>query len=118
MSKLGLRLGVLVTSVAPLVGCATQQAQQQQQQGFDWTIIAFMAVIFAVFYFLMIRPQRRRQKQHQEMMQQLKRGNRVVTASGIYGEIDALDEDSVLLKVESGAIIRMARNSVVGIRQR
>ncbi len=119
MLKLGLVMGLLITLVALLGGCLPgQQAPQQQQGGFDWTVIVFLVVIFAVFYFLMIRPQRKRQKEHQQLTQGLKRGDRVITAGGIYGEIDVLDEESVVLKIESGGRIRVARSSILGVRQR
>lgn len=117
MSKLALVVGALAV-LAILAGCIPGQQPAQQQGGFDWTLILMMAAIFGVFYFLMIRPQRKRQKQHTEMMQQLKRGDRVITAGGLYGDIDAIDEDTILLKVESGATLRIARNAVVGIRQK
>ncbi len=116
--KLGPMVALLIAVLAVLGGCLPgQQAPAQQQGGFDWTVIVFLVVIFGVFYFLMIRPQRKRQKDHQQLMQGLKRGDQVVTAGGIYGQIDAMDEESVVLKVESGATIRVARNSVLGVRQ-
>ncbi len=120
MLKLGLLVGALVALLAFLVGCVPSQQPPQQPQGwFDqYGTIIFLVLIFGVFYLLMIRPQRKRQKQHQQMMQELKRGDKVITAGGIYGQIDSMDEESVLLKVESGATIRVSRSSVVGVRQR
>jgi len=60
----------------------------------------------------MIRPQRKRQKEHETMMQGLQKGDRVVTAGGIYGTIESLSEDSVVIKVEGGTTLRVARGSV------
>jgi len=71
-----------------------------------------------VFYFLIIRPQRKQQKKHQELMIELKRGDKVVTTGGIYGVIESLSDDSIVLKIESGATIRVARNSVSGKREK
>ncbi len=116
MLNSGLMVGLLVTLLAFVGGCAQQP--EQQQGGFDYTIIIFLVLIFAVFYFLMIRPQRKRQKEHEQMTQQLKRGDRVITAGGIYGQIESISEDSMVLKVESGATIRVARGSVAGVRER
>ncbi|OGO44097.1 MAG: preprotein translocase subunit YajC [Chloroflexi bacterium RBG_16_60_22] len=76
-------------------------------------MIIFLVVIFGLFYLLMIRPQRRRQKQHETLMRELQKGDRVMTAGGIYGTIDSLAEDSVVIKVESGTTLRVARGSVV-----
>ncbi|HEY78547.1 MAG TPA: preprotein translocase subunit YajC [Dehalococcoidia bacterium] len=80
--------------------------------------IVFLVLIFALFYFLMIRPQRKRQKEHQELVGQLQKGDRVVTAGGIYGIIESISEDSVVIKVESGATMRVARGSVALKRER
>ena len=88
-----------------------------EEGGFNWTIIIFLVAMVAIFYFLMIRPQQKRQKQMQQMNQELKRGDKVVTIGGIWGEIESVNEDSVLLKTESGAIMRMARNSIAGRRE-
>lgn len=82
--------------------------------GSDWTLIVFLVVIFAVFYFLMIRPQRKRQKEHQKLVQELNKGDRVITAGGIYGVVDSIAEDTFTLKIESGGTIKMARSSIIG----
>jgi len=79
-----------------------------------WPIIIFTVVLFGLFYLLAIRPQRKRQKQHQHMLTELHKGDRVITAGGIHGVIDSLDEDTILLRVESGATLRFARGSIVG----
>ena len=76
-------------------------------------IVVFLVVIFVLFYFFMIRPQRRRQKEHEELLSQLKSGDRVVTTGGIYGQVESVSQDSIILKVESGATMRVARSSIV-----
>jgi preprotein translocase subunit YajC len=57
-----------------------------------------IAAIVAIFYFLLIMPQRREQKRHREMLAALKRGDQVVTAGGLVGEILNLNEELVQLK--------------------
>jgi len=76
-------------------------------------MIIFLVLIFAMMYFLMIRPQRRRQKEQQELLERIKKGEKVVTSSGIYGQIESISEDTVVLKLESGATMRVAKGSVV-----
>ena len=78
-----------------------------------WPMLIFIVLLFAMMYFVMIRPQRRRQREHQDFIEQLHRGDRVVTAGGIYGEVESVSEDNVLLKVESGTTIRVAKSSVI-----
>ena len=75
-------------------------------------IIAFLGVLGLVFYFFMIRPQRRRQQEHDALMSQLKQGDSVITAGGIYGWVESVDQDSVVLKIESGATMRIAKSSI------
>ncbi|MFC1871215.1 preprotein translocase subunit YajC [Chloroflexota bacterium] len=111
--KLGLLAGLLVTTVT-VGGCVPPETADG---GFDWTIIVFLVLIFAVFYFLMIRPQRKRQKEHQQMAQELQSGDKVITIGGIYGKIKGVSEDSVVLEVESGTTLKMSKSSIAGKQQ-
>ena len=79
-----------------------------------WWMIIFLVAIFAVMYFLMIRPRQKQQKQQEEMLQELRAGEKVIIADGIYGQIESLGEDTVILKIESGATMRVARSSILG----
>ena len=82
----------------------------------DFTPIIFLALFFVVIYFLMIRPRRQQQKAHEELMQELRKGDKVITNSGIYGQIESVNknDDTVILKVESGATMKVARGSILG----
>lgn len=115
MLKPVLFAGVLLAAVALLGSCVPPEGGAE---GFDWSILIFIALIFGVFYFLMIRPQRKRQKEHEELMTELRKGDRVITAGGIYGTVESLSDDSLVLKIESGATLRIARSSVVGRREK
>jgi preprotein translocase subunit YajC len=77
-------------------------------------IIIFIVLIFAMMYFLTIRPQRKRQKEHAQLTSELRKGDKVITASGIYGQIESISENSIVLKMESGATIRVTRGSILG----
>lgn len=118
MLKLGLIAGLLITFLILIGGCVPEAAPGQGGNTSSLYLIVFLVIIFALFYFVMVRPQRRRQKEHQTMVQELQKGNRVITAGGIYGTIESLSEDSVVIKVESGATIRVARGSVMGRREK
>jgi preprotein translocase subunit YajC len=113
---LALIVGLLITSLVFVGGCYGT-TEGEEGGGFDWTIIIFIVLIFAIFYFLMIRPQRKRQKEHQQMMEDLNRGDKVITAGGIYGTIESVSEDSVVIKVESGTMMRVAKGSVAVKRE-
>jgi len=78
-----------------------------------WPMLIFVVLLFAMMYFVMIRPQRKKQKEHQEFVEQMHRGDKVVTAGGIYGEIESVGEDNVVLRIESGGTIRVAKSSIL-----
>jgi preprotein translocase subunit YajC len=80
----------------------------------SYGMIIFLVVIFAVMYLLMIRPRQKQQKQHEAMMQELRPGDRVIIAGGIYGQIESLSEDTGIIRIESGATMKVARNSIIG----
>ena len=77
-------------------------------------MIIFLVLFFVIIYFLMIRPRQKQQKAHQELMKELRKGDKVITTSGIYGQIESISGDTVIMKIESGATMRVARASVLG----
>lgn len=77
-----------------------------------WITFGFLALMFVAFYFLLIRPQRKRQQEQAQLAAKTQPGDRVITWSGIYGEVISADEDTIVIKVESGATMRMARAAV------
>jgi len=79
-----------------------------------WGMVIFLVAIFGIMYFLMIRPRQKQQKEHEAMMQELRVGERVIIAGGIYGQIESLGEDTAIIKIESGATMKVARNSILG----
>jgi len=109
---LALTAVLLITTLVFMGGCYFPATEGEEGGGFDWTIIIFLVLIFAIFYFLLIRPQRKRQKQQRELIEELKRGDKVITAGGIYGVIESVSEDSIIIKVESGTTMRVAKSSV------
>jgi preprotein translocase subunit YajC len=107
-------VGLLITTLVFIGGCygTTEEGAETDTTTSTIYMIVFLVLIFAMFYFLMIRPQRKRQKEHQQLMEELRRGDRVVTVGGIHGVIESVSEDSVVIKVESGATMRVAKGSV------
>lgn len=116
--KTGLLAGLLIAALALVGSCVPSGTQATDQNSGNSTIymIGFLVVIFALFYFVMIRPQRKRQKEQQTMVAGLQKGDRVITAGGIYGTIDSVREDSVVIKVESGTLLRVAKGSVMVLK--
>ncbi len=76
-----------------------------------------MVLIFAIMYFLIFRPQVKKQKQHQAMVSALKKGDRIVTAGGIYGTIAGIKEKegTLIVKVDDNVKIELAKASVAKV---
>ena len=72
-------------------------------------------LIFAIFYFLLLAPMRKRQKQHQALLGALKRGDKVVTNGGLLGEIAAVEEKVVHLKLADNVRVRVAKSAIAGL---
>jgi len=81
-------------------------------EGIGGTIV-FLALMFGMVYFVLIRPQRKRQREHEELTSELKKGNKVRTAGGIYGVLENVGDETVTMRVESGAIMKVAKDSVM-----
>ncbi len=76
--------------------------------------IVMMVAIFAIFYFLLIMPQQRKQKKWQEMLKQVKPGDKVVTSGGLTGAIMSVKDDIVILRVPPDNIkLEISRSSIV-----
>lgn len=75
-----------------------------------------LIAIFLVFYFLFIRPQNKRMKEHEALISDLKRGDKVVTDSGLYGEITKIvDDATVELQIAEGVKVKVVRHSVANV---
>ena len=77
-----------------------------------WSMLIMFVLIFAVMYFFMIRPQKKQQKAIEEMRKSLTKGDKVITAGGIYGTIADIDETSDLIKVDGDVKIRVDKSCI------
>lgn len=89
-----------------------QTTGQPQGQANPLISLLPLVLIFVVFYLLMILPQQRRQKQHREMLNALKRGDRVVTSAGMHGTVANIKEQVVTLVVADGVKIDFERSHI------
>ena len=86
----------------------------QAASGQGGQIMAFLPLIllFAVFYFLLIRPQQKRAKTHKQFMENLKKGDRVVTSGGLYGTITGVTDDAVTIEVAEKVRVKILKGAV------
>ena len=84
-----------------------------QAQGSSLSMWIMLALIFLVMWFFMIRPQRKQQKELEAMRNSLKKGDKVITAGGIYGTVDEISDKTVLIKVDGDVKLRVDKGSLV-----
>jgi preprotein translocase subunit YajC len=94
---------IVLASSAPPGGSGT---------GAILTQVVFFAAIFAIFYFLLIRPQQRQRRERDRLLAGLKKGDRVVTTSGLHGTVTGLNEHTVILRVADQVKLEFDRASV------
>ena len=102
---------MFATNAYAMAGGAGQQSGGSGMEG-----IIMLVVMFAIFYFLLIRPQQKRAKQHKELVENLKSGDQVVTAGGLHGKIVAVQDDIITLEIASNVRIKINRPSIVGTK--
>lgn len=100
----------MVTEAFAMAGGASKGGGQ----GYEGLIM--LALMFAIFYFLLIRPQQKRAKQHRELVNALKSGDQIVTAGGIYGKVAAVEETTVTIEIATGVKVKMNRASITEVK--
>lgn len=74
--------------------------------------IIMLVLMFAIFYFILIRPQQKQQKRVREMQANLARGDKVITIGGLHGKIDSLDETTVVIRCNDGSRLTYDRTAI------
>lgn len=83
--------------------------------GFGSSIIYFV-LLFAILYFLFIRPQQKRVKDLKELMESLKVGDEVVTIGGMIGKIISIEDDEADLEIAAGVVVKIVKNSISRVK--
>ena len=77
--------------------------------------LIMMALIFVIFYFLLIRPQQQQAKKHQALLKAIKKGDRVLTSSGIFGRVVGVHENEVTIQIASGVDVVMQKGAIQAV---
>ncbi len=77
--------------------------------------LTMMVIVMGIFYVMLILPQQRQRKKVQAMLQALKSGDKVITSSGIYGTVNGIDGDTIILKIADQVKIRIARSAIAQV---
>lgn len=102
----------MLGEIAYAMGPAQGQGGQQQS---PYTFLIFMGLLFAVFYFILIRPQQKRQKEHRQLLENLKKGDKVITTGGIQGTVVALSDNVVTVEIADKVKVKVGRNYIAGL---
>ena len=80
--------------------------------------VIVVVVLFAVFWLLIVRPQRRQAAEQRELIASVEPGDEIVSAGGLYGVIQSIDGDELVVEIADGLVVRMARGAVAGLVER
>ncbi|MGH9361056.1 MAG: preprotein translocase subunit YajC, partial [Thermoanaerobaculia bacterium] len=83
-----------------------------------WLGLVPMVAIFAIFYLLLVAPMRKKQRALAQTIAGLKRGDKVVTNGGLYGEVAGIEGNVILLKVADNVRLRVAKSAIAGLEER
>lgn len=76
-----------------------------------------LVFMFAIFYFLLIRPQQKKAKEHKALLESMKKGDNVITAGGVHGKVSAVDNDLVTLEVANNVNIKITKSYIAAIKK-
>jgi preprotein translocase subunit YajC len=82
------------------------------------TMLVTFGLIIVVFYFLVIRPQNKKQKDAKKMLQNITKGDRVVTIGGLHGSVESVKDDTVVLKVDDNVKLKFSKSAVASVLER
>lgn len=85
---------------------------QGGEQPSIWPTILMFGAIIVIFYFLLIRPQQKRQKEQQKMIESIKKGDKVITLSGIHGTVTDMDDKTMVLQIADNVKVRFERSAI------
>ncbi len=77
-----------------------------------------LILMFAIFYFLLIRPQQKKAKEHKNMVAALKKGDRVVSSGGLHGTVTGITDDAVTMEIAPKVRVKVSRGSIAGVMSR
>jgi len=84
-------------------------------QGGGFGAFVPLILMFAIFYFLLIRPQQKKAKQHKQLLAALKKGDRVVSSGGLHGVVTGLTDDIVTMEIAPKVRVKVSRGSISGV---
>lgn len=91
--------------------------QQGQGGGEMYSTLIMFGAIIAIFYFMIIRPQRKRQKERENLLSQIKKGDKVITAGGVHAKVVAVEDKTLLIEIADNVKVKIERNSIAVVNK-
>jgi preprotein translocase subunit YajC len=76
-----------------------------------------LVFMFAIFYFLLIRPQQKKAKEHKALLESMKKGDNVITAGGVHGKVSAVENELVTLEIANNVNIKITKSYIAAIKK-
>ncbi len=102
----------LLTMTAALAIVGTAHAEAAPAAGGGFASLVPLLLIMVIFYFLLIRPQQKRVKEHRNMIESLKKGDKIITGGGIYGTITDVKDGFLRIEIADGVRIKVKQDSI------
>jgi preprotein translocase subunit YajC len=94
----------------------SQQGGGGQGAGNIFGSLIPLILIFVIFYFLLIRPQQKKAKEHKNMIQNLKKGDKIITSGGVYGVIESVGTNTITAKISENVKVKFGKAYVAAVR--
>lgn len=105
-------ISLLIQTEAASGEAAQAGAEEVASQGNPWSSLIMIVALIAIFYFLMIRPQQKKQKEIKKFRESIKVGDRIITAGGIHGKVNAIKDDTFTISIANDVNIKVDKGSV------
>ena len=115
MLRKSIKVTVWIVSLSSLFLAMAQEGGQQAPMSGLGSLLPMMLIMFAVVYFLMIRPEQKKQKQRQAMLQAIKKGDRVMTSAGILGTVGSIKDTSIMVKIAENTVVEFTKSAVTTV---
>ena len=99
------------------IAYAMGQGGAQAGQGAPGGMLVPLILMFAIFYFLVIRPQQKKQKEHREMINNVKKGDRIITGGGIHGRVTGVSDTTLTVEIADKVRVKLNRGNVAALVQ-
>ena len=100
------------------IAWAMAPGQDAGAQGAGSAFMSFLPLIliFVIFYFLLIRPQQKRAKDHRQMLENIKKGDKVITSGGVYAVVESVGTNTVVLKIAENVKVKFGKANIAAVR--